>query len=183
MSAGDPAGFFLAGHFKRIADYLHAARTGNKAAAEGHIMGQHMFNASVSVFNIFTYNSDINGNTGFTENSIHAMQGPEIPFIGKCIPGFSGSYIDTFNPFSLGGFHRAFKKQAQGFDTLFGFGGHPVVKSLIKYPFSHIYVFILEGYFVGIEYLKYGFHDFRADSVSFGYCYFHDNSFYSVGQK
>src|SRR5690606_40526838 len=99
MRTGNSSGAFFTGHFKSILNHLKAARAGNKPAAEGDVVGEHMLNATICVFNIFSYNGNVNWDPCLGEYGIHTGKGLENSFVGVGIPGFPSSYVNAFNTF------------------------------------------------------------------------------------
>ena len=138
-----------------------------------------MLNTTISVFDIFPYDCNIDRNAGLAEYGIYPVQGLKSSFVGIGIPGLPGGYIHAFYTLTLGGFHRTFEEDAERLDGLLRLGGHSVAVTLVKHPFTHIYKFIFEGYFGGFENRQYSVHDLRTDPISIGNSNFSHNSFFS----
>ena len=173
MAAGDPLCFFLPCHFKSIAYHLHGSGSGDEAAAKCYIMREHMFDTAISIFNIFSNYSDVDWNTGFAEYGINSMQTLKYSLISKCVPCFACSYVYAFYSFAFRGFHRTFKQQSQGFNSFFGLGGHPVVESFVKHPFTHINKLIFQRNIISFKNVQNGIHYFRTNAISFSYSDLH----------
>ncbi len=69
---------------------------GNEAAAERNVVREHMFDSTVGIFDVLTYNSNIDRDPGIGEYSIYTMKGLEHALVGVGIPGFAGSNVHTF---------------------------------------------------------------------------------------
>ena len=171
MSAGDASGLFFAGHLEGIPDDLHRTGSGDEPAAQRHVVRQHMLDASVGVFYIFTDDRDIDRNAGPAEYGVHTMQGLEDPLVGIGVPGLARRYVHTLHPFSLGCFHRPFEQDAERLDPLLRLGSHPVRVSLVEHPFAHVHVFVSQRYPGCLEDRDHGIHDLRSDPISFRYGY------------
>ena len=90
MTTGNAVAFCRA-ISKGIADYLHTAGAGDEAAAERHIMSKYVFKCHHKCLNIFSYYSNVNGNTCFAEYSIYTRcRTLKDTFVGERIPGFAG---------------------------------------------------------------------------------------------
>ena len=173
VTAGNAAGTFLLGHFKSVANHLLTTGAGNETAAQGYVVGEHVLNTAVGIFNVFTNHGYINGDTGFAKHGIYAVQGLKHPLVGVGVPGFTGCYVYTFYAFALGGFHGAFEQDAQCFDGLLGFGGHAIAVTFVEYPFAHVDKLVLQRYAGSVKDSQHGVHYFRTDTISFGNCDFH----------
>jgi hypothetical protein len=151
MAASDAPRIFLPGHFKSISYHLHGARPGNEAAAKGNVVGEHVLDAAIGIFNIFADDRNINWYPGFTENSVNAVKCLKSSFIGVSVPCFTCGYVDALHPFSLRCFHGSFEQYTQTFYGLKGFGGHAIVEAFIKNPLPHVNKFILKWYIRCLE--------------------------------
>ena len=64
VPARDPFGAILLRHLECILDDLQTAGPGDKTTAQSHILRQHMFDAAISIFDVLSYNGDVDGDTG-----------------------------------------------------------------------------------------------------------------------
>ena len=59
MSAGDATCAFFSSHLEGITDHLFTARTGDETTAQCHIVGQHVLDPAVCVFDVLAHDGQV----------------------------------------------------------------------------------------------------------------------------
>ncbi len=117
-----------------------------------------MFNATIRVFNVFSYNSNVNDNSRFAENSINTMQCLKNSFVSVSVPCFSRRYINTFYAFAFWRFIGPLKSIPRFSIVTFASAVIPFENPLSKTHFPHVYKFIFNRNLICIKNFKYSIH-------------------------
>ena len=71
--------------------------TSNQTTTLSNIVGLKVLNTTISIFNVFTKQGQIDRNSGLGKDSFHTRQRLEDSLVGKGRPNFSSSDIDTLD--------------------------------------------------------------------------------------